>query len=60
MGIFFQGQGFFLGGGMGSAFLAQTKDLGDEGRSEEKRRCAVNSKTKLTKNSFLVGSFLTC
>ncbi len=30
----------------------------DGGRSEEKRRCAVNSKRKLTKNSFLVVSFL--
>jgi hypothetical protein len=30
------------------------------GRSEERRRYAVNSKQKLTKNSCLVGSFLTC
>ncbi len=37
-----------------------TKDLGDGGRSEEKRRCAVNSKWKSTKNLFLAGSFLTC
>jgi hypothetical protein len=32
----------------------------DGGRSEEKRNYAVNSKQKLTKNLFLVGSFLTC
>ncbi len=31
----------------------------DGGRSEEKRRYAVNSKRKSTKNLFLVGSFLT-
>ncbi len=37
-----------------------TKDLGDRGWSEEKRCYAVNSKQKSTKNSFLVGSFLTC
>jgi hypothetical protein len=30
------------------------------GRSEEKRHYAVNSKQKLSKNLFLVGSFLTC
>ncbi len=60
MGIFFEGQGFFLEGGMGNAFLVQTKDLGDGGRSEEKRRYAVNSKQKTTKHSFLIGSFLTC
>ncbi len=60
MGIFFEGQGFFLGGGVGSAFLVQTKDLGDRGRSEEKKRYAVNSKQKSTKNLFLVDSFLTC
>jgi hypothetical protein len=59
VGIFVEGQGF-LGVGTGSAFLVKTKDLGDGGRSEEKRRCAVNSKQKLTKNLFLVGSFLTC
>jgi hypothetical protein len=34
--------------------------MGDGGRSEEKRRYAVNSKQKSTKNSFLVGFFLTC
>ncbi len=34
--------------------------MGDQGRSEEKRRCAVNSKQKLTENMFLAGSFLTC
>jgi hypothetical protein len=34
--------------------------LGDGGRSEEKRRHAVNSKQKSTKNLFLAGSFLTC
>jgi hypothetical protein len=50
----------FWGGGMGSAFLDKTKDLGDWGRSEEKRRYAVNSKQKSTKNLFFVGSFLTC
>ncbi len=33
-----------------------TKDLDDGGRSEEKRRYAVNSKQKLTKNLFLAGS----
>jgi hypothetical protein len=60
VGIFIEGQGFFFEGGMESAFLVQTKDLGDGGRSEEKRRYAVNSKQKLTKNSLLVGSFLTC
>ncbi len=59
MGIFVEGQGFW-GGEMGSAFLVKTKDLGDWGRSEEKRCYAVNSKQKLTKNLFLVGSFLTC
>jgi hypothetical protein len=32
----------------------------DGGKSEEKRRYAVNSKQKLTKILFLVGSFLTC
>ncbi len=37
-----------------------TKDLGDGGRSEKKRRYAVNSKQKLTKNLYLAGSFLTC
>ena len=37
-----------------------TNDLGGRGRSEEKGFHAVNSKQKLTKNSFLVGSFLTC
>jgi hypothetical protein len=58
-GIFFEGQGFW-GEGTGSAFLVQTNDLGDGGRSEEKRRCAVNSKQKLITNSFLVGYFLTC
>jgi hypothetical protein len=36
------------------------KDLGDRGRSEEKGFHAVNSKQKSTKNSCLVGSFLTC
>ncbi len=46
--------------GTGSSFLVQTKGLGDGGRSEEKRRCAVNLKQKLTTNLFLVGSFLTC
>jgi hypothetical protein len=49
-----------LGGGAGRAFLVETKDLGDWGRSEEKRRYAVISKKKSTKNSVLVGSFLTC
>jgi hypothetical protein len=34
-----------------------TKDLGDGGWSDEKRHYAVNSKQKLTKNLFLVGSF---
>ncbi len=47
-------------GGTGSAFLVYTKDLGGGGRSEEKRRCAVNSKQKLTKNLFLAGSILRC
>jgi hypothetical protein len=50
----------FGGGGMGSAFLVKTKDLGDWGRSEEKRRYSVNSNQKSTKNLFLAGSFLTC
>ncbi len=50
----------FWGGGAGSAFLVKTKDLGDGGRSEEKRHYAVNSKQKSTKNTFLVGSVLTC
>ncbi len=59
-GEFFYEQGFFSGGGTGSAFLVQTKDLGDGGRSEEKRCYAVNPKQKSTKNLFLVGSFLTC
>jgi hypothetical protein len=43
VGIFLRDRDFF-GGGTGSAFLDQTKDLGDGGRSEEKRRYAVNSK----------------
>ncbi len=59
MGIFLRDRDF-LGGGTGSAFLVQTKDLGDGGRSEEKMRYAVNSKEKLTTNLFLVGSFLMC
>ncbi len=59
-GDFFRVRDFFVGGGIGSAFLVQTKDLGDRGRSEEKRRYAVNSKQKSTKNSLLVGSLLTC
>jgi hypothetical protein len=46
--------------GTGSAFLVSTKDLGDRGRSEEKRCYAVNSKQKSTKNLFLVGFFLMC
>ena len=46
-GDFFLGTGIFFGGGTGSAFLVQTKDLGDGGRSEEKRRYAVNSKQKI-------------
>ena len=37
-----------------------TKDLGDGGRSEEKRGYAVNSKQNSTKNLFLAGSFLPC
>ncbi len=57
MGIFVEGQGFW-GGGTGSAFLVNTKDLGDWGRSEETRRYAVNLKQKSTKNLFLAGSFL--
>ncbi len=45
----------------GNTFLVYTtKDLGDGGRSEKKRRYNVNSKWKSTKNSFLAGSFLTC
>jgi hypothetical protein len=40
--------------------LLSSKDLGGRGWSEEKLFHAVNSKQKLTKNSFLVGSFLTC
>ncbi len=60
-GEFFLGTGiFFWGGGVGSTFFVQTKDLGDGGRSEEKRCYAVNSKQKLAKKLFLVGSFLTC
>jgi hypothetical protein len=43
-----------------AVFIIYNKKLGDRGRSEEKRRYAVNSKQKLTKNSFLVGSFLMC
>ncbi len=47
--------------GSGNPFLLYTtKDLGDRGRSEEKRSYAVNSKLKLTNNLFLVGSFLKC
>jgi hypothetical protein len=47
--------------GRGYTFpILPTKNLGDGGRSEEKRHCAVNSKKKLNKNSFLVVSFLTC
>ena len=47
--------------GSENPFLVYTnKDLGDGGRSEEKRRHAVNSKQKLTKNTFLAGSFLMC
>ncbi len=38
----------------------ETKDSGNGGKSEEKRRYAVNSKQKLTKNLFLAGSFLAC
>jgi hypothetical protein len=37
-----------------------TKDLEVMGRSEEKGFHAVKSKQKLTKNPFLVGSFLKC
>jgi hypothetical protein len=45
--------------GSANPFLVYTtKDLGDGGRSEEKRRYAVNSKQKSTKNLFLAGSFL--
>ncbi len=51
--LFFGTGTFFLGGGgTGSAFLVQTKYLGDGGRSDEKRCYAVNSKQKSTKNSF--------
>ncbi len=39
--------------GSGNPFLVfSTKDLGDGGRSEEKRRYAVKSKQKLIKNLF--------
>jgi hypothetical protein len=41
-------------------FVEVTKDMKDGGRSEEKRCYAVNSKQKMIKNPFLVGSFLTC
>ena len=41
-------------------FSVNNKDLGNGGRSEEKRRHAVNSKQKLTIKLILVGSFLTC
>ncbi len=41
-------------------FSVNNQRYGDRGRSEEKRRCAVNSKQKSTKNLFLAGSFLTC
>ncbi len=40
--------------GTGSVFLLQTKGLRDWGRSEEERRCAVNSKQKST-TKFLEG-----
>ncbi len=47
--------------GEGNAFLVwSTEDMGDGGWSEEKRRYAVNSKQKLTKNLFLVDFSLTC
>jgi hypothetical protein len=36
------------------------KKIGGRGRSEKKGFHAVNSKRKLAKNLFLVGSFLTC
>ncbi len=40
--------------------LLSTKDFGGRGRPQEKGFHAVNSKQKLTKNLFLVGSFLMC
>ncbi len=52
--------GNIVSGSVNPVLVYTTKDLGDGGRSEKKRRYAVNSKPKLTKNLFLAGSFLTC
>ncbi len=47
--------------GSGILFLVHTtKDLGNGGRSEEKRHYAVNLKQKSTINLSLASSFLTC
>jgi hypothetical protein len=55
------GEYCFGEGEWGILFLVwTTKDMENWGRSEEKRSYAVNSKQKSTKNSFLVGSSLTC
>ncbi len=46
---------------LGNTFLVwTTKDMEEGGRSEEKWCYAVNSKQKSTKNTCLIGSFLTC
>ncbi len=58
-GFFLRDRDFFWGGD-GECFPCINQRFGGWGRSEEKRRYAVNSKQKSTKNLFLVGSFLTC
>ncbi len=50
----------FLGVGDLNFFPCINQRFWGWGRSEEKRRCAVNSNQKSTKNLFLAGFFLTC